>query len=240
MRAYHHFPLSRSRRHLVASFSLILLPLAGLFFFSYVSGIQVNTILTELLISSWRLAIAFIIAIVLAWLAVVCLVRGKTANGTLALFDVLQSLPTFAILPLAVSIFGSGTTTIIFFLVLTIIWPVIFSIVSALKQSERSWREAVLITRIKGLRYIKYYLLPLTFPGIITGAIIGLGEGWEALVATELITKTKSGLGPFFNSFSNNYQITLLGVFMFLLMIFTLNKFIWLPLLEKSHRMLEE
>ena len=188
----------------------------------------------------WRLGVAFIFATILAWFLVVILIRGKTESPALAVFDVLQSLPTFVILPIAIHFLGQSEFTIIFFLTITIIWPIIFSIVSALKQVDQSWLEAVAMSRIKGFDYLRYFLFPVTAPGIVTGAIIGLGEGWEALIATELLLDTNTGLGPFFSSFSSNTGMTLFGVLIFLSIIFALNKFIWLPLLEKSHRLVEQ
>ncbi|MES2315538.1 MAG: ABC transporter permease subunit [Patescibacteria group bacterium] len=240
MRAYHHFPLNRSVKHLVAGFSIILIPLIGLFAFSLVSGIDLSTVLYDLGVSAGRLFVAFIISMILAWLLVVCFVRGKTSTPTLAALDVLQSVPTFALLPVAVHLWGPSTWTIIFLLIITVIWPIIFSIVSALKQVNKSREEAVIVSRIHGLDYIRYYLLPLTFPGIITGAIIGLGEGWEAIIGTEIILNTPHGLGAFFQSFSGSSSMTLFGVLIFLTIIYAVNKFIWLPLLERSHELIEE
>ncbi|HEV7423567.1 MAG TPA: ABC transporter permease subunit [Candidatus Paceibacterota bacterium] len=240
MRAYHHFSLNREAKHLIIGFLIILTPLFGLITFSFVSGIDFRTVLFDLGVSAWRLFVAFLIAMVLAWGLVVSLVRGKTGSTTLAAFDVLQSVPTFALLPVAVHIWGPSTWTIIFFLTITVIWPIIFSIVSALKQVERSRTEAVIVSRIRGLDYIRYYLLPLTAPGIVTGAIIGLGEGWEALIGTEIILNAPHGLGAFFQSFSSSSSMTLFGVLVFLTIIYAINKFIWLPLLEKSHELVEE
>ena len=240
MRGYHHFSLNRSRQHLIIAFSILILPLVSLFVFSLVSKISFPTALFDLFISTWRLFIAFIISTILAWLLVVILIRGKTESPVLAVFDVLQSLPTFIVLPIAVHYFGQTELTIILFLALTIIWPIIFSIVSSLKQIDRSWVEAVAMSRIKGFDYVRYFLFPVTAPGIVTGAIIGLGEGWEALIATELLLHTKTGLGPFFSSFSDDSLMTFFGILIFLSVIFALNKFVLLPLLEKSHRLLEQ
>jgi ABC-type nitrate/sulfonate/bicarbonate transport system permease component len=236
MRAYHHFSVSRSWKHLAVGFGILILPLIGFFVFSRVNGLSFQNTLYDLGVSVWRLGVAFVVSTVIAWLLVVIFVRGHTEDFSLAIFDVLQSLPTFTILPIAVRYLGGGELTIIIFLIITIIWPIIFSIVSALKQADKSWREAVKISQIKGLDYIRFYLLPVTLPGIVTGAIIGLGDGWEALIATELLLGTKSGLGPFFAGFSGSGEMTLFGILVFLSVIFAINKFIWLPLLEKSHR----
>jgi ABC-type nitrate/sulfonate/bicarbonate transport system permease component len=236
--AYHHFSLNRSRRHLLLAFAMLLLPLFALLIFSFITDINFENAVFDLLISMWRLGVAFIIATTIAWLLVVTVIGSRAEGAALALFDVLQSLPTFVILPLGIYYFGQSERTIILFLVITIVWPIIFSIVSSLKQVNRSWREAVTVSRLRGFNYIRYFLFPVTTPGITTGAIIGLGDGWEALIATELLLHTKTGLGPFFASFSTNTTMTLFGVLIFLSIIFTLNKFIWLPLLEKSHRMI--
>lgn len=240
MRGYHHFSVNRSWRHLIIAFGFLLIPLIGLFVFSLVSGISFYITVSDLLISLWRLLVAFIFATIIAWILVVVLIRGKTESTALSLFDVFQSLPTFTILPIAVHYLGESDRTIILFLIITIIWPIIFSIVSSIKQADLSWKDAVIMTKIKNIDYIRYYLLPLTTPGIVTGAIIGLGDGWEALIATEIILQTKTGLGSFFQSFSGNSAETLFGVIVFLSVVFSINKLIWLPLLEKSHRMMEQ
>ncbi len=238
MRAYHHFSIHRSWRHLAVALCFFLVPLFGLFLFSFVSGISFYATVTDLLISMWRLGVAFVISTVLAWVLVVLLIKGKTEGLALTVFDVMQSLPTFTILPIAVHYLGQSEKTIIFFLVITIIWPIIFSIVSSIKQVDNSWRDAVAMSRIKGIDYIRYYLFPVTAPGIVTGAIIGLGDGWEALIATEIILQSKTGLGAFFQGFQSSSAETLLGVIVFLSVVYTINKLIWLPLLEKSHRLL--
>jgi ABC-type nitrate/sulfonate/bicarbonate transport system permease component len=240
MRAYHHFSVNRSWKHLAVVFALLLIPLFGLYAFSYISGISFFMTVYDLATSMWRMAVAFVFALVIAWVLVVVLIRGKTEGPALAFFDVIQSLPTFTILPIAVHYFGESEHVIITFLTVTIVWPIVFSIVSSIKQADPSWKDAVAMSRIRGLDYIRYYLIPVTAPGIVTGAIIGLGDGWEALIATEIILEVRHGLGPFFQAFADNTTETLLGVLIFLSLIFIINKLLWLPLLEKSHTMVEQ
>ena len=240
MRAYHHFSIRRNLQHLVISFLILFVPLIFLMFFSYAAHIPVKTSFVDLFTSTGRLASAFVISALLGWFLVVFFVRGKTEATALAVFDVMQSLPTFTILPLGVHFFGSGESTIVLFLVITIIWPIIFTIVSSLKQVDKAWTEAVVMSRIRGFNYIRYYLFPVTAPGLVTGAIIGLGDGWEALIATEIILKIPDGLGSFFDAFSTNTITTFFGVLVFLAIIFSINKLVWLPLLDKSHEMIEE
>ena len=158
----------------------------------------------------------------------------------LPIFDVMQSFPTFAALPLATVVWGPSNTTIIFFLIITVIWPILFSLISSLKLIWRDWEEASEIAQLRGFNYLRYVLWPASIPGIITGSIIGLGEGWEALVATEMISGNHFGLGSFFATYSQSSMITAFGILGLLIMIFSVNKLVWLPLLDWSHTLTEE
>ncbi len=230
----------QSRWHLAATLAFVLLPFLFLSLFAEVSRVTISQLWSDLGNSLWRLVLAYFIAVVLAWLWAISFYHGRRAIVALPIFDVLQSFPTFAVLPLATYALGASNTTVVFFLVITIIWPIFFSIVSSLKLTKRDWEEAVEIYGLEGWQYLRWYLWPASVPGLITGSIIGLGEGWEALVATEMLVGVPLGLGPFFQHFATDTTLTALGIFGLLLLIFSVNKLIWLPLLERSHRMMEE
>ncbi len=230
----------RSRIHLFLTFLIILLPLSFLFLFSFLTGVDLGSFVSQLAISTARLFTAYSIAITLALLVGIFFSRGKLGDFMLPVFDVLQSFPTFATLPLAVTYFGASNKTVVVFLILTVIWPILFSLVSALRSIKPGWDEAVKMAHLSRFDYFRYFLWPASVPGLITGSIIGLGEGWEALIATEIIVKARPGLGEFFSAYSSNPPITFLGILSFLLIIFSINKLFWLPLLTKSHKKMTE
>ena len=230
----------KNRLHLLITLVFVIMPFLFILIFSKLAHLTSGQLFKDLSVSFLRILIAYIIAAILAWLLAAAFYKGKRAIVALPVFDVLQSFPTFAILPLATYFWGASNFTIIFFLILTIIWPILFSIISSLKLIKKDWEEAVEISRIKGFSYIKLFVWPASIPGLITGSIVGLGEGWEALVATEIIVDIQSGLGSFFQSVSTNLSLTAFGIFGLLLIIFVINKLLWLPLLEKSHRKMEE
>lgn len=229
-----------SRLHMLATLAIVMAPFLFLLIFSHFAKIAASRLFLDIFSSIARLAAAYSIALILGWLFAVLFYQGKRSLVALPIFDVLQSFPTFAALPLATLFWGPSPTTVIFFLVITIIWPVFFSILSSLKLIRHDWQEAVTIIGLSGFDYVRSYLLPVTIPGIITGSVIGLGEAWEAVVATEIIIGIHTGLGNFFESFSGNTTVTLFGILGFLMIIFSLNKLVWLPLLEWSHRTMEE
>lgn len=235
-----HHDIYRSRVHLFFTFLIIILPLGFLILFTQVTKVALPAFLSQLLLSTMRLFFAYIASFFLALAAGVLFGRGKLGDLMLPVFDVLQSFPTFATLPLAVTFFGASNRTVIVFLVLTIIWPILFSLVSALRGIKLGWEEAVKMANLSGWDYFRLFLWPVCVPGLITGSIIGLGEGWEALIATEIIVRARPGLGEFFSYHSTDAQVTFLGIFSFLLIIFSVNKLLWLPLLSSSHKKMIE
>jgi ABC-type nitrate/sulfonate/bicarbonate transport system permease component len=230
----------QSRLHLALTFFIIVAPLLFLGIFAGVTHLAGRTLFFELGRSVLRLFIAYAISVILGWACAVSFYRGKLAPVALPVFDVLQSFPTFAALPLATYLWGRSDATVIIFLVITVIWPIFFSIISSLRLMKHDWEESADIVGLKGTDYVRWFLLPVSIPGLITGSIIGLGEGWEALVATEIIVNVRDGLGNFFRTYSQNLTITVFGIFGLLLLIFSINKLIWIPLLEWSHQLMEE
>lgn len=240
MHQHHHAKLYKSYRHLF--FTSVALAMPFLLFLAFSKAISGATDLffAGTLTSLLRMAIAYVIAALLGWIGAVSFYRGRRADIALPLFDVLQSFPAFAALPLATQFFGHSSTVVIGFLVIAIIWPIFFSIISSLKMVKHDWEEAAVVANLKGWNYLKYFLLPVSIPGFVTGSVIGLGDGWEAIIGTEIIAGVNSGAGIYFEKFANNQQLVTFGILGFLVLIFGINKLIWLPLLSWSHKRMEE
>ena len=241
MRKHHaHARIYRSRLHLLVTVLFIVLPFLLFLFFARFAQLSIHELFNNISTSVIRLVIAYVISVVLAWVFAVLFYQGKRAIVALPIFDVLQSFPTFAALPIATVFLGRSTSIVIFFLVLNIIWPIFFSLISSLHLIKHDWREAVEISGLSGFSYLKLFLFPITIPGLITGSVIGLGEAWEGLIATEIIVGVPMGMGSFFNMFSHDPTITAFGIFGFLILIFSIGKLVWAPLLEWSHHQMEE
>lgn len=231
----------KKRIHIFWTFLIVLLPFVFILFIGTLSYSEKISFVSDLLASSGRLIIAYVASLFIATFLGITLSRGKVGAFTLPLFDVLQSFPTFAMLPLAVHFFGPSSTTVVIFLIITVIWPMLFAIISSQKLIKSGWEEAATVYGATGWKRIVYFALPIAAPGIVTGSIVGLGEGWEAVVGAEIIVGLKShGLGGFFNGSSESGHLVFFGVMALLLFIFALNHLIWLPLLEKSHKLLTE
>lgn len=240
MKRHKYLRIYRKPWHLLFTVLTLVVPFILLLAFAEPAGFDTVSFVLDLLVSTVRVIIAFVISVLLALLLGLTLSRGRVGDFFLPVFDVLQSFPSFAMLPVAIIFFGKSNFTVILFLVLTMIWPILFAIISSLKLVKGEWEEAATMYGAKGWKRLIYFSLPISYPGLITGSIVGLGEGWEAVVGGEIIVALGSpGLGSFFGTNMAGKEV-MFGVFGLLLFIFVMNKIIWLPLLEKSHKLLSE
>src|SRR6266404_161445 len=145
----------KSRFHLAVTLLVIFLPFLFFLIFSKFAKIATSQLFLNIFISVARLFAAYIIAAALGWLFAVLFYKGKRSIIALPIFDVLQSFPTFAALPLAILFWGKSEFTVILFLVLTIIWPIFFTVTSALKLVKHDWEEVTTIYQLKGTKFLK-------------------------------------------------------------------------------------
>lgn len=229
-----------SWNHILAVFFFIAAPLIFLLLFAGFTTVTLVDLMTDFSTSVLRLGMAYVIAVVLAWILALVFSTGKRSHIALPIFDVLQGFPMFAIVPVVILTFGANNLTVIFFLVITIIWPILFSTVNALKLIKAEYFEVADIYGLHGWNRLRYLLIPASISGIVTGSIVGLGDGWGALVATEIIMKIDLGLGNFFERNSGEALVTGLGIIALMLIIFTINRLIWTPIQIKVYQRLQE
>lgn len=237
----HYVTIYKHKTHLLLTLLVVMLPFLFVLLFGELGFSTKFDFLGDLLLSTVRLTVAFAVSVFVAIILGVLLSEGRVGNFFLPLFDVLQSFPTFAMLPLAVYWFGASDMTVILFLVVTMIWPILFAIISSQKLIKTEWEEAATIFGARGWKRTLYFSLPISYPGLVTGSIVGLGEAWEAVVGAEIIIGLKEGgLGGFFSRQGTSGAGVFFGVTALLLFIFALNKLLFLPLLERSHKVMTD
>jgi NitT/TauT family transport system permease protein/taurine transport system permease protein len=105
-----------------------------------------------------------------------------------------QAIGDIAWLPILVIWFGYGLTTITVIIVYTVIFPVVLNTVLGVRSISINMHRAALSLGASRARLLWEVVLPGALPNIITGLRNGLGYGWRALIATEIIVGT-SGIG---------------------------------------------
>lgn len=186
-----------------------------------------------------RISIAYIIALVISCIIALLITSNeKIENLTLPVFDVLQSFPSFALFPLMVASIHSSEVIIISVLVIAIVWPILFTIIGGIKNRREDLEEAATIFGANGFKRLIHFTFPELSPAIVTGSIVGWGEAWEFIIGAELLVNAKIGIGSYLGQLGNNKENLLLvfGILVLMILLFVINKLIWLPLLNKSTR----
>jgi NitT/TauT family transport system permease protein/taurine transport system permease protein len=105
-----------------------------------------------------------------------------------------QAIGDIAWLPILLIWFGFTLTTITFVIVYTVIFPVIFNTALGVRTIPTELFRASQSLGAPPWRTLLEVVVPGALPNLITGLRNGLGYGWRALIAAEIIVGT-SGLG---------------------------------------------
>ena len=122
---------------------------------------------------------------------------GTSRRAHAALWPVLlffQAVGDIAWLPILLIWFGFGLTTMTFVIVYTVLFPVVLNTVLGIRSVPTDLVRAARSLGASRLRVVWEVLLPGALPNVMTGLRNGLGYGWRALIAAEIIVGT-SGIG---------------------------------------------
>ena len=105
-----------------------------------------------------------------------------------------QAIGDIAWLPILLVWFGFSLTTITLVIVYTVLFPIVLNTSLGVRSVSADLHRAALSLGASKLRVVWEVVLPGALPNIMTGLRNGLGYGWRALIATEIIVGT-SGIG---------------------------------------------
>ena len=105
-----------------------------------------------------------------------------------------QAIGDIAWLPILLIWFGFGLTTMTFVIVYTVLFPVVLNTVLGVRSVPLELHRAARSLGASPARVLWEVVLPGALPNIVTGLRNGLGYGWRALIAAEMIVGT-SGIG---------------------------------------------
>ena len=125
------------------------------------------------------------------------LLVGLSNRAHAALWPILlffQAIGDIAWLPILLIWFGFGLTTMTFVIVYTVLFPVVLNTVLGVRSVPLDMHRAAQSLGASRARILLEVVLPGSLPNIMTGLRNGLGYGWRALIAAEIIVGT-SGIG---------------------------------------------
>ena len=106
----------------------------------------------------------------------------------------LQGISGIAWLPLAIIWFGFTHTTTLVIVIYTLIVPIIFNTMIGVRAIPEHYALALRSLGAGRLRLISDVYLPGALPSIVVGLRLGMGYGWRALIAAEMLVR-QGGLG---------------------------------------------
>lgn len=118
--------------------------------------------------------------------------RVRTALWPVLLF--FQAIGDIAWLPILLIWFGFGLTTMTVIIVYTVLFPIVLNTVLGVRSIPLEMHRAAQCLGASRARIVWEVVLPGALPNIVTGLRNGLGYGWRALIAAEIIVGT-SGIG---------------------------------------------
>jgi NitT/TauT family transport system permease protein/taurine transport system permease protein len=105
-----------------------------------------------------------------------------------------QAIGDIAWLPILLIWFGFSLTTMTIVIVYTVLFPVVLNTALGVRSVSLDLHRAARSLGASRARVVWEVVLPGALPNIMTGLRNGLGYGWRALIAAEIIVGT-SGIG---------------------------------------------
>jgi len=167
------------------------------------------------MVSMETLLIGYGVGIVLAAVLTTIAIGSRIGADLLeALTSMFNPLPAIALLPLALIWFGLGKGSIIFVLVHSVLWAIALNTHSGFRSVSNTLRMVGLNYGLRGLKLVRFILIPAAFPAILTGLKVGWAFAWRTLIAAELVFGVSSGSGGLgWFIFENRNQLETANVF---------------------------
>ncbi len=231
----HRFKRYHTKRHILASVIILALPILLLIAIGWFTKASWQDISSSLGLSLGRLIASYILSLVIGAGLALLIGASRLGERFLPVFDVLQNVPSFALIPLFITLFGYTSLMIVLFSATSIVWPIMFYAASAILGVKQELSDAAAIFGATGWKRIAYFLIPLSFPALVTGSIVGISIGWEAVIGAEIIGNTH-GIGTLLNGAgsSGNTALFTTGIVALLTVVFIVNRLVWTPLLAAA------
>ncbi|HSV83620.1 MAG TPA: ABC transporter permease [Ramlibacter sp.] len=171
-------------------------------------------LLTHLWASLGRVVVGFAVSASLGiGLGLVLGFHRALAEYIEPLASFMNALSGIAWIPLAIVWFGLGQVTVTFILWNSIFFLVFFNTLVGVKNVSKIYQQGVLTLGAGPWQVMTQVLLPGALPNIANGIRMGMGFGWRALIAAEMVAST-TGLGFMIFDASRYHRsdIILLGI----------------------------
>lgn len=152
---------------------------------------------THIFVSIRRILIAYGLAVLLGVVIGLLVGRSRLARAAvLPYIEVIRPIPAVAWIPLAILMWPTEESSIIYITFLGALFPIILNTIHGVEQTPEVMIRAALSLGANKLQVFWHVVLPAALPSIATGLAIGMGVSWFSLLAGEIISG-QYGIGYF-------------------------------------------
>jgi NitT/TauT family transport system permease protein len=163
---------------------------------SFYELLQNNMLILSIGTTMYRLAIGFIISIVIGMAVGLAMVKFPGFGKTMGSFAIgLQSFPSIAWVPFAILLIGLNDVGILFVVVLSSIFSVMISTYSGIRNIPIIYIRAAKNMGAKGFHLFRYLMIPAATPALISGIKQAWSFAWHALIGAEILMAASIGIG---------------------------------------------
>jgi NitT/TauT family transport system permease protein len=116
---------------------------------------------------------------------------------TMPIVEFLRPLPSVALIPLTISLFGIDAETKIVLATFAATWPILMNRICAVGAVDIKLLETALCFRVSRRRVLTGVVLPSIGPFVVTGVRVSASIALIALVATEFLAGGSIGVGQY-------------------------------------------
>jgi len=253
------------KRSLIADLAFLLLLLSILYIithYAYQATSHVNyeanislsfsALVKYSLYSLSRAIVAFILSFIFTILYGYFMYKNKIAERLLLpILDILQSIPVLGFLPAVVlaliALFPHSNIGLELASIIMIFtgqaWNMVFGFYGSLKTIPEEFHEVASLHKLSWFQKFKWIEFPTTIPSLIWNSMMSMAGGWFFLMVCEEFTLGNKnfrleGLGSYMSVAANegNYAAMAYGILAMIIIIVTLDQFIWQPLVAWSEK----
>jgi NitT/TauT family transport system permease protein len=155
---------------------------------------------THIVVSTRRVFIAFLLATTLGVTLGLFMGWSKTVREfVFPVFETLRPIPILAWVPLAIIIFYSSESSVIFLTFLASFYATALNTMLGVDSIDESYSRAASCLGASKWQVFRHVIIPGALPFIFTGLQISVGVAWFSLVAAEMVSG-EFGLGFVINT----------------------------------------
>jgi NitT/TauT family transport system permease protein len=245
--------LEKKERKGIATEVFLMIVLALFFAITFAYGLyyQVNEIAVALAASFLRVWFMYAVCAAISIPLGIKIAKSRFYAPSMSMLQIVSAMPATILLPAiaaaAVALPFGDEMTALAIIFLSMIWYLLFSVVSGMRTVPEQFKDLASIFRMKWTDAWKNIYLPAILPSFVTGSITAVGGAWNALIIAEyfgversgggvtVLMEVGTGIGKLLDlsTFSGNLPMMGLALAAMIVMVVVINKLVWQRLYKK-------